>query len=43
MDLNSFLEPITNLFASELFATISRVFHDIFQFFYPANSEAAHS
>ena len=42
MDLNAFLEPITNFFSSELFTNISRVFHDIFQFFYPANSEAAH-
>ena len=42
MDLNAFLEPITNFFASELGATISRVLHGIFQFLYPANSEAAH-
>lgn len=43
MDLNAFLEPITNFFASELGTTISRVLHGIFQFLYPANSEAAHN
>ncbi|ERJ43375.1 MULTISPECIES: hypothetical protein [Corynebacterium] len=42
MDLNAFLEPITNFFASEIGATISRVLHSIFQLLYPANSEAAH-